>query len=149
MSYNRDRNTGIPDILKQYLYFARNYLIDEMNACSVIFHKPEKLIFFGDSTGEVIDHLVQNGKIRSYYPIVKIQHHRTKKHFTKRTPEAGCYLISNGNYKNREIGQSYFSGMCDCIYYSDCGIDRDKSCEFYQIKRHCNPLCVHTKMISI
>lgn len=125
------------DSIQKFCYAKYHKLIKSINATSIICDCKEHFISLGDAPKEVIEYLKDD--YNSIYNVVKIQHHATKKYYTKSTPNGKIYILSNGGYKNRKIDNRFLltNGEFICTQKSSANIN----CEYYCCTKTCYKSC--------
>lgn len=153
---NRLDQSEKDQIRESYRYYY-HVLVDSMNACSIVFSHNHDCLFMGDAPKQVIKHLRENKSMVGYYKVVKLQHHATIAYETVHTPEAECYIISNGGRERRKIGRGFIdpmpiTGENDRVKKIICTNGRDKQgvyCEYYEREKHCYEKCIREMCMEI
>lgn len=111
------------------------------NECSLVFHELEgntKWLFLGDIDTKNFENTIIQ-RIEKKYDYVKVSHHGTASHFTKKLPESSFYMISNLFRKNFSIDAQYH------LFYLPHSMicTNNSGCDFYNnyCKKKFNPLC--------
>lgn len=75
--------------------YVTRELLWEMNACSIVFERPEQLLACGDATPDVLRYLSVKGLLGEQYRAVKLPCHGVEAYFSPELPQAEIGLISN------------------------------------------------------
>lgn len=75
--------------------YVTRELLQEMNACSIVFERPEQLLACGDATPDVLRYLNVKGLLGEQYRAVKLPCHGVEAYFSPELPQAEVGLVSN------------------------------------------------------
>lgn len=75
--------------------YVTRELLREMNACSIVFERPEQLLACGDATPDVLRYLRVKGLLGEQYRAVKLPCHGVEAYFSPELPQAEVGLVSN------------------------------------------------------
>jgi len=125
--------------VKQFACQQYNSLVTSMNAISLVCDCDEKFLFLGDAPKGVVDYLQSNSLFNDRYQFVKIQHHGTESHYTRKKPNGEYSLISNGGYSNRKVYVKYQNSKH--ILCTNAHNHPDSFCQYYIDKKECSPNC--------
>lgn len=137
-----------PQHLQPLLHFAQqqyHVLVKTVNACGIVFQWKDKVLFPGDAPPAVMAYLNKKGQLHDHYQVVKLPHHGTKRYFFSKLPPAEQYIISNGGYKRRAVGEKILDKLSSssCRFLcTDAHQDPQAYCEYYQKEGRCHPACV-------
>lgn len=126
--------------LQSNIKLGYNYLMKDMNSCSIIIHKPDDVLFLGDAPSYIIDNLKTNSFLQAKYKVIKAQHHATKKHYSKSIPKSDLLLIPNGGYKSRKIHKNFINNT-DFVFCTN-GWQNPDYCEFFSEYGYCSSKCI-------
>lgn len=108
--WNRiSKNKLLMTNVKKFSKSEYHHLINTMNAISIVCDYDDQFIFLGDVNAEIISHI--KPLFKNSYQVVKVQHHGTKEYYTNDTPKGKQYIISNGGYKRRKVGEQFISSI--------------------------------------
>lgn len=101
ISFNEKNNLGI-----KLSGNIKSQIRRIQNAVSIVFETGTDL-FLGDITQDIFDNKISNAVANKQYRAIKVAHHGTKRHYTKKLPQS-CYLIiSNGKHKGWDLSAMY------------------------------------------
>jgi|GEM_PF-2657673 len=130
-------------LAEQVKTFSRNQyhgLITTMNAISIVCDSEQKFIFMGDLPAAIVEHLHKSFKPR--YTVVKIQHHGTQPYYTSVTPTGQYYIISNGGYERRKVGEQFVSNLNGGeILCTNAHEIAGKYCSYWLKNKQCKNTC--------
>jgi hypothetical protein len=89
--------------------YVTRELLREMDGCSVVFERPQKLLACGDATPDVLRYLSGKGLLDERYAAVKLPCHGVDSYFSPQLPAAQVGLISNNGdcEPDKKISDSY------------------------------------------
>lgn len=82
--------------------YVTRELLEELNACSLVFEQPEQLLACGDATPEVLRYLDAMNLIATRYRVLKLPFHGVESYVSPCLPQAEVGLISNSGDHQRD-----------------------------------------------
>lgn len=143
-------NEMITNDINRYARAQYHSLIHTMNAISIVFSHTNQFIFLGDIPRSVVEHLKY--EYREQYELVKVQHHGTEDHYSDAMPAGNQYVISNGGYLRRKVGNRIirnFDG--ERILCTNAHENPSQFCSYYLENGECSKACFqmnHEEIIS-
>lgn len=99
--------------------YVTRELLREMNACSIVFERPEQLLACGDATPDVLRYLNVKGMLGEQYRAVKLPGHGMEAYFSPELPQTEVGLVSNSgahrsDWKISEVYRESRIGLMCC-----------------------------------
>ncbi|NCB62824.1 MAG: hypothetical protein EOM52_04295 [Clostridia bacterium] len=108
-----DRSSDAAKALASFALAQYHALVNCMNALSIVFDLPGRVLFPGDAPPEVIAYIAAHPTLsfQGPYRAVKLPHHGTEAYFCPQLPQAEQYIISNGGYQRRPVGRRFLDSL--------------------------------------
>ena len=126
-----DRNSDAAKALASFALKQYHALVNCMNALSIVFDQPGRVLFTGDAPPQVMAHIAAHptNSFQGPYRLVKVPHHGTDRYYTPVLPQAEAYVVSNGGYQRRPVGRQFLD---ECLL-------RRPGCKIYCTNAHRPP----------